>query len=144
MNDGVIAVFNEVRLLNNRLIELVEDLHRDTRISASQRAVLEFVRRDGPATVPTIARARGVTRQHIQTISNELRSLDLVELRENPAHQRSPMLALTAHGAATIDAILERERTYLESHVSSLDASKVRDAAQTLTRIRHSLGGEAS
>lgn len=144
LNDGMTAVFNEVRLLNNRLIELVGALHRTTGISASQRAVLEFVRRDGPATVPTIARARGVTRQHIQTITNELRSLALVELQDNPAHQRSPMVALTEHGSDTIDAILERERMYLGRHVGGLDGSKIRDAAETLAQIRHSLGDDAS
>jgi DNA-binding MarR family transcriptional regulator len=143
INTVINTVINEVRLLNNRLIELVEELHSETGISAPQRAVLEFVRREGPATVPTIARARGVTRQHIQTITNELRSLELAELLDNPAHQRSPMVALTAHGRDTIGAILDRERAYLSSRIVGIDAGSVRDAAATLEQIRHALGGRA-
>jgi DNA-binding MarR family transcriptional regulator len=83
-----------------------------------------------------------VTRQHIQTISNELRSLDLIEMQDNPAHRRSPMVALTAHGSATIDAILERERTYLASHVGGLDVDAIRSAARTLAEVRRALAGE--
>jgi DNA-binding MarR family transcriptional regulator len=136
----VTAVINEVRLLNNQLIDLVENLHRDRGITASQRAVLEFVDRSGPATVPTIARDRGVSRQHIQTIANELRSLELVDLCDNPAHRRSPMLTLSDRGRDAIDAILERERTYLASHVGGLDVTRLRATAATLAEMRAALG----
>ena len=140
MTEIVTSVIDEVRLLHNRLVGLVDDLHRDSGITASQRAVLEFIGRNGPATVPTIARARGVTRQHIQTISNELGSLDLVEPQENPAHQRSPLIALTDSGRQTIDEIIERERDHLAAHVGGLDEQQLRAAARTLADLRHSLG----
>lgn len=139
MIETVTLVIDEVRLLHNRLIELVEDLHRDSGVTASQRAVLEFIHRHGPTTVPTTARARGVTRQHIQTISNELRSLNLIEPQENPAHQRSPMYVLTNNGRHTIDRILERERDHLATHVRDLDENQLRAAAQTLADLRHAL-----
>jgi DNA-binding MarR family transcriptional regulator len=139
MIEVVTSVIDELRLLNNRLLEVAEELHSGSGITASQRAVLEFIHRQGPATVPTIARARGVTRQHIQTISNELRSLDLIESQQNPAHQRSPMIVLTDDGRQTIDGILERERDYLTNHVGDLDANQLRAAAQTLASFRHAL-----
>ena len=139
MIQSVTSVIDEVRLLHNRLIELAEELHRGSGISTSQRAVLEFIHRQGPATVPTIARARGVTRQHIQAITNELRSLDLIESQQNPAHQRSPMIVLTEDGRQTIDQILEREGDYLTRHVDDLDENELRAAAQTLASVRHAL-----
>ena len=139
MIESVTLVIDEVRLLHNRLIELAEELHRGSGITASQRAVLEFIHRRGPATVPTIARARGVTRQHIQAISNELRSLDLIESQQNPAHQRSPMIVLTDDGRQTIDRILEREGDYLTTHVSDLDEAELWAAAQTLASVRDAL-----
>jgi len=46
------------------------------------RAVLEGLDRSGPRTVPAMARARLVTRQHIQTILNELLERKLVETQE--------------------------------------------------------------
>ena len=139
MIERVTSVVNEVRLLNNQLIDLVEELHRDSGITASQRAVLEFASRNGPATVPAIARSRGVTRQHIQVIVNELVSADLLEPQPNPAHQRSPNYALTDTGQRTIDALIEREGDYLSTHLDGLDAERLAAAAVTLADLRHAL-----
>jgi len=142
MTTHVASVINEVRLLNNRLVELVDELHDDSSITAPQRAVLEFILRNGPATVPTIARDRGVTRQHIQTISNELKSLDLIKPQQNPAHQRSPMHELTKAGRKTIDDLFERERDYLAARVSDLNENQLITTAQTLADLRHALRKE--
>jgi DNA-binding MarR family transcriptional regulator len=139
MIEDVTSVVNEVRLLNNRLIELVEELHRDTGITASQRAVLEFISRNGPETVPAIARSRGVSRQHIQVIVNELVSAGLLEPQANPAHQRSPNHALTETGQRSIDELLQREGDYLTTHLDGLDAERLAAAAATLADLRHTL-----
>lgn len=139
MIEDVTSVVNEVRLLNNRLIELVEELHRDTGITASQRAVLEFISRNGPETVPAIARSRGVSRQHIQVIVNELVSAGLLEPQANPAHQRSPNHALTETGQRSIDELLQREGDYLTTHLDGLDAERLAAAAATLAELRHTL-----
>ena len=139
MIEDVTSVVNEVRLLNNRLIELVEELHRDTGITASQRAVLEFISRNGPETVPAIARSRGVSRQHIQVIVNELVSAGLLEPQANPAHQRSPYHALTETGQRSIDELLQREGDYLTTHLDGLDAERLAAAAATLADLRHTL-----
>lgn len=139
MIERVTSVVNEVRLLNNRLIELVEELHRDTGITASQRAVLEFISRNGPETVPAIARSRGVSRQHIQVIVNELVSAGLLEPQANPAHRRSPNHALTETGQRSIDELLQREGDYLTTHLDGLDAERLAAAAATLADLRHTL-----
>ena len=139
MIDLVTSVIDEVRLIFNRLIEVVEELHPDSEIRAPQRAVLEFLHRHGETTVPGIARARNVTRQHIQGIVNDLQHLALVEPRENPAHQRSPLFALTASGHQTIQEILGRERRYLTTHLHDLDEDDLRRTAATLRDLRHRL-----
>ena len=77
------------------------------------RAVLEFLRRNGPATVPTIARSRGVSRQHIQALVNLLLGQHLAEAADNPAHRRSLLVQLTAKGAQTIDRMRRREAAVL-------------------------------
>lgn len=139
MIESVTTVIDEVRLLFNRLIELVEELHRDSGVTAPQRAVLEYLHRHGEATVPDIARARNVTRQHIQGIVNDLARLALVEPRPNPAHQRSPLFVLADVGRRTMTAILDRERRYLEAHLGDLDEDDLRHAAHTLAELRHRL-----
>jgi DNA-binding MarR family transcriptional regulator len=100
------------------------------------RAVLEFLQAQGPTPVPHIARSRGVSRQHIQTIVNELLDEGLVELRDNPAHRRSCLVALTAAGRATIAGIRDTERLVLGDAFSDIDATAVRAATQTLRTVR--------
>jgi hypothetical protein len=52
------------------------------------RAVLEFLSRHGPASVPQIARRRFVTRQHIQALVNGL-------MEQDSSHSnRTPLIAV--------------------------------------------------
>ena len=127
---------DEVRLHYHALVRLAGALHRGLRVTAPMRAVLEFLQARGPTPVPRIARSRGVSRQHIQTIVNELLHEGLVELRDNPAHRRSCLVALTAAGHATIAGIRDTERIVLSDAFSDIDADAVRAATQTLRAVR--------
>ena len=90
MPTDLLRLFDEVRLLNHQLIRTVDALHSDIGVTAPGRAVLEFLDRMGATSVPEIARARLVTRQHIQTIVDDLGAAGHIERSVNPAHQRSP------------------------------------------------------
>ena len=61
-------LFDEVRLLEHRLVQVAERLHTGDGVTIPGRAVLEYLLRCGTTSVPDIARARYVSRQHIQTI----------------------------------------------------------------------------
>jgi DNA-binding MarR family transcriptional regulator len=127
---------DEVRLHYHALVRLAGALHGALKVSAPMRAVLEFLQAQGPTPVPRIARSRGVSRQHIQTIVNELLDEGLVELRDNPAHRRSCLVALTTVGDATIAGIRDTERTVLGDAFADLDTAHVRAATQTLRAVR--------
>lgn len=113
MYDDVMAVLDGVRVMVHRAVAAVERVHADSGVTAPMRAVLEYVRREGAESVAAIARARGVSRQHIQAIVNDLLAAGLVARIENPNHRRSPLIGLTDEGARTIDALLARERAVL-------------------------------
>lgn len=81
--------------------------------TASHRAVLESLALQGPQTVPALARARPVARQHIQVLINELLDMGLVETIANPAHKRSPLARLTAAGKRRFEEIRDAERALL-------------------------------
>ncbi len=100
------------------------------------RAVLEFLQAQGPTAVPRIARSRGVSRQHIQTIVNEPLDEGLVELRDNPAHRRSCLVAVTAASDVAIAGIRDTERSVLGDAFSDLDPAAVRAATQALRTVR--------
>ena len=133
------ALIDEVRLLRNRLVEVSAELNARSGISPPQRAVLEQLHRSGAETVPGIARARNVTRQHIQTIVNDLVALGLAELEPNPAHQRSPLITLRESGSRAITEILADESRYLADHLAGVDVRAVRAATSTLADLRRRL-----
>ena len=56
-------LFNEVRLLYQSLVQVSEQIHKGSNISLGMRAVLEYLDRNGNATVPHMARALGYERR---------------------------------------------------------------------------------
>ena len=75
-------------------------------------------------SVPQMARARLVSRQHIQSHVNGLQREGLVELAENPAHKRSHLARLTPEGKEAVHSVKQREAELLVSplpfHASAL------------------------
>jgi DNA-binding MarR family transcriptional regulator len=133
------GLLNEVRLLWHRLVQVAERLHAREPITLGMRAVLEYLDREGPATVPGIARARYVTRQHIQVVVNGLRERKFVELLDNPAHRRSPLVGLRPEGRRTIQRMQAHERRLLARSVG-VSAADLERAAEVLRAVRTGLG----
>ena len=128
-------ITGEVRHLFQILKSLADAIHKDAGLTASTRAVMEALA-DGPRTVPDIARSKSVTRQHIQLLVDDLARSDLVELRSNPAHQRSPLIALSRKGEALFASVRKREAPLTEQLATGLDARKAVATVQTLTALR--------
>lgn len=140
MAGQVTELLDEVRLLFHQAAQAAEDLHAAEPVTVSMRAVLELLQRTGPATVPAIARRRHVTRQHIQTQVNALLAQGLVAAEDNPAHRRSPSIALTPDGARMIRRITDRERRFLARLDLPLDPQELARARRTLTTLRNAIG----
>ena len=128
-------IAGEVRHLFQVLKSLADALHKDAGLTASTRAVMEALE-DGPRTVPDIARSKSVTRQHIQLLVDELAASDLVELKPNPAHLRSPLIALSRKGEALFASMRKREAPLIERLAAGLDARKAAATVQTLAALR--------
>lgn len=107
-------VIDRTRVMLHRAVLAAEAIHDGSEVTVPMRAVLEFLRRDGEHTVSAIARARSVSRQHIQVVVNELLDLGLVERIDNPQHRSAPLIRLTPVGEARIDEMHRRERDAFE------------------------------
>ena len=105
----ITAVIDATRVLFHRLSAVADEVHRVAGLTAGPRGVLQDLYQNGPRTVPDMARARPVSRQHIQVLVNTLLERGEVELLPNPAHARSKLVALTDVGMASFDAIRHRE-----------------------------------
>lgn len=134
------ALFEETRLLSHALKSWAEALHEGLGVTVPMRAVLESLLRGGPRPVPEMARARGVSRQHIQQQVDALLELALVERKQNPAHKRSPCIALTDAGRALIQDMRARERDALARLQAGLSDHATEEAAHVLAAWRAALG----
>lgn len=137
--DALVALIEETRLLFHRLAASADALHAELAITAAQRGVLEYLAREGPAAVPQVARDRGVSRQHIQVLVNGLVEAGLLEATENPAHLRSPILALSTRGAARFAELQAAEAVVLERLAARLRLAELTQAGETLAAVRRHL-----
>jgi len=136
MTNEIEALLNEVRILYHRIVLVGEQLHASESITLGMRGVLEFLRRRGSTTVPDIARSRSVTRQHIQTLVNDLLDMNLVVLESNPLHKRSSFVTLTNDGERQIDRMRQRENKLYQATKFGVTPSELKTAARTLEQVR--------
>ena len=134
MDGSLDDLIYEVRVFYQSLVQVVEELHSDQNMSLGMRAVLEYLLKNGAATVPTMARNRRVTRQRIQTLVNQLLEVSLVESQANPASKRSSLIALTTEGRQTISAMRRKEGSLF--YDADISKQRVSDAYNLLREVR--------
>ena len=132
----IAAVIDATRALFHRLRAAADEVHRVAGVTAGLRGVLQDLHQNGPRTVPDMARARPVSRQHIQVLVNKLFERAEVELLPNPAHARSKLVALTDVGMASFDAIRHREAGVLERLPVEAGADELGEAAKILRDLK--------
>jgi DNA-binding MarR family transcriptional regulator len=108
------ALILEVRGTFADLRGLSDAMNADLGITAARRAIIEHLATGGAATVPQIAEAKRVTRQHVQIIADELAARGLAAFHDNPAHRRSRLLDLTDAGREAFATIRRREAALLD------------------------------
>ena len=138
----LVAVIRQVRTCFNQLKTLAEQLHHDMGVNPSMRAVREVLAGEGRRTVPDIAKNKGVSRQHIQTIMNSLQADGLVACLDNPAHKRSPLFDLTSNGRTMFAEIAKREKDPIRRLAGKLSSETLRHAQEALTELNHHLADE--
>ena len=137
------GLFRETRLLFQALRRWAESLHHGLGVTPPMRGVLELLLLGGPTTVPGIARARGVSRQHIQQQVDALLEREWVARRENPAHKRSPLIELTDEGRALIQNMRAAELDALTGLQAGVSDDATSEAAQVLAAWRTALRADA-
>lgn len=129
---AVRATFQELRALG-------DGLHADLGITAAMRAVIERATEGEPETVPQIARAKTVSRQHIQTVADALAAKGLIAFADNPAHRRSPFVLPTAAGREAYAEMRRREAAILRRLAPGFGAEQLEDCSATLDKLRQEI-----
>lgn len=130
-------VFDVLGPLYRRSARVVAAAEPIEGVSIGVRAVLDRLRRTGTQPVPAIAVALALSRQFVQRCVHEAAGHGWVEVRPNPAHRRSSLIALTAAGEAVMDAVTAREQAVLGA-VEGITAEDVAACLRVL-RSMHAL-----
>ena len=139
--DAYQQLFEEIRHLHNRLRWLGDHVHSGDGLTAATRSLMLSLYRQGPQTVPDMARERLVSRQIIQTQINVLMDAGRVTTQPNPRHKRSVLLTLSPKGKRLIATTLERETQMTEQVGSPLSLPALQQLCVSLQTVRQHLDG---
>ncbi|MGB5812983.1 MAG: MarR family winged helix-turn-helix transcriptional regulator [Polyangiales bacterium] len=136
-------LFRETRRLSRALENWGETLDRGDPVNRSVRALLDLIQAEGPSTVPSLARARLVSRQHVQQQVDVLLAEKLVRRVPNPAHRRSSLIATTDRGRAVVENARAAEREAISRLQAGTSDTALREAAQVLASWTQTLVEDA-
>ncbi|HRJ69823.1 MAG TPA: MarR family transcriptional regulator [Beijerinckiaceae bacterium] len=126
--------------LNGEVLISGDRLVADLRLTSARWQVLGAI---GLSTVALpvahIARNMGLSRQAVQRLVNEMAHQGLVRLAPNPHHQRAKLVLLTAEGAATYAAAMDRQRPWVEALATGLSTEEIGAACRVLRHLRSKL-----
>jgi DNA-binding MarR family transcriptional regulator len=138
------SLIDETRLLFHRMKVAAEHLHSAEKITAGMRGVLFGLDRSGPQTVPQMARARPVSRQHIQMLVNPLVERRYIKLIDNPTHKRSKLVSLMPSGRRLVERMRKRESKILGAIGSDMSEKQLRSAVAVMRSLREALGARTA
>lgn len=88
-----------------------------------------------PATVAQVARRLGLTRQSVQRIADLLENDGLTEYVDNPAHQTSKLVRITARGRQTLRTIQTAQRAWANTLGARIGVAGLRQAARVVDEL---------
>lgn len=107
----------------------------DSVMTSAERDVLDFLVFEGAATVPNIARNRGVSRQHIQKRADALVEKGLADFADNPAHKSSKLLEATIAGERAHATASRGEADVLQQLLGKIDPKDIATARAVFTTL---------
>ena len=98
---------------------------------------------DEPATVAQVARKLDLTRQSVQRIADLLAEDGLTEFVENPAHQTSKLVRLTARGRNTLRTIQAAQRAWANQVGARIGEVNLRHARRVVEQLTRELSEDS-
>jgi DNA-binding MarR family transcriptional regulator len=130
------AVVDETIALYHWLAWVSDELYGDDARGAARRWTLRRLRRDGPQTVPALAKIRSVRRQSLQPLVDALIADGLVAIEKNPRHARSNLLVLTRRGIDLVERLDRIDGAVLRAVGRGLAEKDLRLTTATLQTLR--------
>jgi DNA-binding MarR family transcriptional regulator len=130
----------EVFRLNGRLLLAGDRLVASLGLTSARWQVLGAIALSpGSEPVARLARSRGLNRQGVQRIVDELAAKGLVGFRDNPHHRRAKLVELTPAGLSVYEAANRLQKPWAEALSRGLDADELATAGKLLKSLRKRL-----
>ncbi len=139
----------EARAVFDLLLAIVSTAHKLRAVGQRSGSVtawggglwglLHSLETGGPQTVPQLARARPVARQHIQKLADEMAAEGLVTFVENPAHKRSRLLEVTPQGEAVYLEITNELMALCGDFAAGQDLHELEVSISTINDLKSNL-----
>ncbi|KAA0017083.1 MarR family winged helix-turn-helix transcriptional regulator [Antrihabitans cavernicola] len=126
--------------LNGQFLAVAEGMAKPVGLTASWWQVLGAVLHE-PLPVSGIAREMGITRQSVQRIADLLVDKGLAEYRDNPAHRRAKLVAVTAEGLAAVRRISPQHAVLAKQLADKLGIDELQHAVEALQALSAVLEG---
>src|SRR5579872_2113457 len=119
-----------------------DEIHAGVGVTTSMHAVMSSLAVGRGRTVPDLARERAVSRQHIQSVINELLQAGLAVAARNPSHRRSPLLELTDEGLRRLRTVEAREAEYLTRIAPAVSHLELAATARLFDHLERDLAAQ--
>jgi DNA-binding MarR family transcriptional regulator len=133
------SVLRNVRPLHRQAARAVTATLRGQPFTMATRALVERLEDVGPRTVPQLAEWLDVSRQAVQRVVDDARAHGYVEVRDNPAHRRSHLVALTSKGHDAFHRLHADEVATLARVAADIDRDDLLTCAAVLERLTDAL-----
>jgi DNA-binding MarR family transcriptional regulator len=101
--------------------------------------LMKSLDQQGPQTIPELARARPVSRQHIRALAQSLIRRGWIASVPNPAHRRSFLLQLTPGGRQALETMDRQIATPINEWLEDLEEQSIEQAIRVLNTLAEGL-----
>jgi len=108
-------------------LQCSESMAAENGLTTARWQVLDGLR-ERSATVASLARQLGLTRQSVQRTAGRLEADGFVRFNENPEHKRAALMRLTQKGKAALARLDQAQATWLETVTRELPPANLRIA----------------
>ena len=104
--DILTDIILEIFRLNGAMLNVGNELTKPFGLTSARWQIMgALVEANRSLTVPQIARRRGLSRQGVQRIVNDLKKLGLLVLEFNIDHKRAPLVSMSEEGENKIKQV---------------------------------------
>ncbi len=136
LHDDTNNLIVEVFRLNGLLIATADRLVSKFGLTGARWQVLGAIAQAGePATVSTLAKNMGLTRQSVQRLVNDMSRDRMVELRTNPNHKRAKLVVMTKKGEVAFEAALKLQGPWVAALSKGISSKQLVEAQRVLATI---------